>query len=163
MSVHAPSRQLFRGEIASLVLVVLQAAFSHAAIVFLDRAKVVVIDWRRSASMANTCLIRWSRRTIFCRRSGHRGLPRLPGCSERGENGASWLRSRLLDWPCRGSLSRPRARPQRPRRYRALPLASKSEICPRARGDRASWGRSGGACAHFRRGGENAAVGGLRC
>lgn len=44
MSVHAPSRQLFRGEIASLVLVVLQAAFSHAAIVFLDRAKVVVVD-----------------------------------------------------------------------------------------------------------------------
>lgn len=54
MSVHAPSRQLFRGEIASLVLVVLQAAFSHAAIVFLDRAKVVVVDWRRSASMAKT-------------------------------------------------------------------------------------------------------------
>lgn len=44
MSVHAPSRQLFRGEIASLVLVVLQAAFGHAAVVFLDRTKVVVVD-----------------------------------------------------------------------------------------------------------------------
>lgn len=40
------------GGIASLVLVVLQAAFSHAAVVLLNRAKVVVVDWRRSERTA---------------------------------------------------------------------------------------------------------------
>lgn len=54
MSVHAPSRQLFRGEIASLVLIVLQAAFGHAAIVFLDRTEVVVVDCRMSAGNIKT-------------------------------------------------------------------------------------------------------------
>lgn len=54
MSVHAPSRQLFRGEIASLVLVVLQAPFGHTAIVFLDGTEVVVIDCRLSAVITKT-------------------------------------------------------------------------------------------------------------
>lgn len=55
VSACAKSTTVSWGEIASLVLVVLQAAFGHAAVVFLNRAKVVVVDWRRSERTAKMC------------------------------------------------------------------------------------------------------------
>lgn len=54
VSTCAKSTTVSWGIIASLVLVVLQAALSHAAIVFLDRTEVVVVDLSRSAGVGRT-------------------------------------------------------------------------------------------------------------
>ena len=56
VSACAKSTTVSWGEIASLVLVVLQAALSHAAIIFLDRTEVVVVDLRTLATPSDMYL-----------------------------------------------------------------------------------------------------------